>query len=81
MIDSREENGTAGITDAKEQIPAIQRVIGGRLYDARNQRQSRFGWRIQLKIKGKPTKKLLTFSHRQNPEVNTRELRRTPGSL
>ena len=32
MIDSREENGTAGITDAKEQIPAIQRVIGGRLY-------------------------------------------------
>ena len=36
--------------------------------DARNQRQSRFGWRIQLKIKGKPTKKLLTFSHRGNDE-------------
>ena len=32
MIDSREENRTAGIADAKEQIPAIQRVIDGRLY-------------------------------------------------
>lgn len=32
MIDSRDENGIAGITDAKEKIPAIQRVIGGRLY-------------------------------------------------
>ena len=31
MIDSREENRTAGIADAKEQIPAIQRVIDGRL--------------------------------------------------
>jgi hypothetical protein len=32
MIDSREENRTAGIADAQEQIPAIQRVIDGRLY-------------------------------------------------
>ena len=32
MIDSREENRTAGIADAKEQISAIQRVIDGRLY-------------------------------------------------
>ncbi|MDY6305806.1 MAG: hypothetical protein SPL94_07585, partial [Oribacterium sp.] len=31
-IDSREENRTAGIADAQEQIPAIQRVIDGRLY-------------------------------------------------